>query len=99
MNRLTGKTKDGKVYQPLYTATKAAFYKLAQYEDTGLEPEEVMALKENGGRKNGEWIDFTDDNGNKRFKCSVCEYVVARNSQKSTFCPTCGAQLKQIEKE
>ena len=44
MNRLTGKTKDGHVYQPLYTATKAAFYKLALYEDTGLEPEEVMAL-------------------------------------------------------
>ncbi len=93
MNRLTGKTKDGKVYQPLYTATKAAFYKLAQYEDTGLEPEQVVELIEKG-RIEGKWVSFVNEDGHKQFKCSACEETVARNSQKSKFCPNCGAMMR-----
>ena len=98
MNRLTRK-KDGRVYQALYVSTSEAFYKLSRYEDTGLEPEEIAELKEKAKRLEGEWVDFEDDKGNKRFKCSVCESVVARNSQKSPYCPTCGARLKQDAKE
>ena len=92
MNRLTSKTKDGRVYQPLYTATTVAFAKLAMYEDTGLEPEEIEGLK-NRVPVSGEWVQYSDDSGNKRYKCSVCESSVARNSQKSKFCPNCGAKL------
>lgn len=94
MNRLTGKGKNGEIMQPDYTATTAAFAKLALYEDTGLEPEEVEELKKNAV-KSGEWIMFTDENGNRRHKCSVCSESVARNSQKSRYCPSCGARLAE----
>jgi hypothetical protein len=93
MNRLTMKDKDGHVTQPLYTATTAAFHKLALYEDTGLEPEEIEELKKRCGLE-GEWIAFTDESGKQRNKCSVCEEAIARNQQKSRFCPSCGAKLK-----
>lgn len=92
MKRLTEKTKDGMVIQPLYTATSAAFYKLSQYEDTGLEPKEVEELKQRHV-VHGEWIMFKDDSGYKRNKCSICEVAIARNSLKSNFCPNCGAKL------
>ena len=91
MERITGKGKSG-VYQPIYTSTTAAFEKLSRYEDTGLEPEEVMLLKERAFQT-GEWVVFIDDAGNTRHKCSVCDVAVARNSQKSRYCPSCGARL------
>lgn len=93
MNKLTSKDKNGGIVQPIYTPTSAAFIKLAKYEDTGLEPEEVEELK-NKVPKDGEWIAFTDDSGNKRIKCSICDGIVARNSQRSKYCPSCGARLK-----
>lgn len=93
MNKLTAKDKDGGIYQPLYTSTSAAFLKLSKYEDTGLSPEEVEELKARVP-KDGEWVIVIDDNGNKRSKCSVCDVVIARNSQRSNYCPTCGARLK-----
>ena len=96
MNKLTAKDKDGNIYQPLYTATHAAFLKLSKYEDTGLEREEIEE-KKNRIPKDGEWVSFVDDNGNKRSKCSICDGVVARNSQRSKFCPACGARLKAEE--
>ena len=96
MNRLTAKSKDGHVTQPLYTATSAVFYKLALYEDTGLDPEEIEEMKKGGQVKTieGEWITFVDENGRQRNKCSVCDETIARNQQKSKFCPSCGARLK-----
>lgn len=98
MNRLTTTDKNGGIVQPLYTSTSEAFLKLAKYENTGLEPEEVEELKARIP-KDGEWVSFTDDNGNKRSKCSICDGVVARNSQRSKYCPACGARLKFEIKE
>ena len=45
MNRLTVKNSDGSISQPATTSWSSVFLKLALYEDTGFEPEEVMMLK------------------------------------------------------
>lgn len=44
MERLTIRNSDGSVSQPTNTTVEAVFYRLAAYEDTGLTPEEIMAL-------------------------------------------------------
>lgn len=43
MKRLTIRNSDGSVSQPLYTTVADAFFRLAAYEDTGLEPEVIEA--------------------------------------------------------
>lgn len=44
MNRLTMRNSDGTVSQPTGTTVEAVFYRLAEYEDTGLSPAEVDSL-------------------------------------------------------
>lgn len=44
MKRLTMRNSDGTVSQPTSTTVEDAFYRLAEYEDTGLSPSEVNAL-------------------------------------------------------
>lgn len=44
MKRLTIRNSDGTVSQPTTTSIEALFYRLAAYEDTGLEPEEIKAM-------------------------------------------------------
>lgn len=39
MKRLTIRHSDGRVSQPSTTAMEVLLYRLAEYEDTGLEPE------------------------------------------------------------
>lgn len=46
MERLTIRNSDGTVSQPTTTSIDALFYRLAAYEDTGLEPEEIITGKE-----------------------------------------------------
>lgn len=46
MERLTIRNSDGTVSQPTTTSIEALFYRLAAYEDTGLEPEEIITGKE-----------------------------------------------------
>lgn len=46
MKRLTIRHSDGRVSQPSTTAMEVLFYRLAAYEDTGLEPEEIITGKE-----------------------------------------------------
>ena len=46
MKRLTIRNSDGTVSQPTTTSIEALFYRLAAYEDTGLEPEEIITGKE-----------------------------------------------------
>ena len=43
MERLTIRNSDGTVSQPTSTTIEAAFYRLAAYEDTGLEPEDLRS--------------------------------------------------------
>lgn len=52
MKRLTIRNGDGTVSQPTATTVEAAFYRLADYEDTGLSPEELaeIALANKEGR-------------------------------------------------
>ena len=44
MERLTIRNSDGSVSQPTATTIQAVFEKLAAYEDTGLEPEEIKSF-------------------------------------------------------
>lgn len=44
MERLTIRNSDGTVSQPTTTSIDALFYRLAAYEDTGLEPEEIKTM-------------------------------------------------------
>lgn len=44
--RLTIRHSEGRVSQPSTTAMEVLFYRLAAYEDTGLEPEEIITGKE-----------------------------------------------------
>lgn len=48
MKRLTIRNTDGTVSQPTKTSIEAMFYRLAAYEDTGLEPEEIVSRNELG---------------------------------------------------
>lgn len=48
MERLTIRNSDGTVSQPTTTSIEALFYRLAAYEDTGLEPEEIVSRNELG---------------------------------------------------
>ncbi|MBQ4120454.1 MAG: hypothetical protein IJD35_00415 [Clostridia bacterium] len=52
MKRLTIRNSDGTVSQPTATTVEEAFYRLADYEDTGLTPEELseIALANKEGR-------------------------------------------------
>lgn len=44
MERLTMRNSDGSVSQPTRTSVEAVFYRLADYEDIGLTPEEIIGL-------------------------------------------------------
>lgn len=50
MERLTMRNSDGSVSQPTGTTVEAVFYRLAAYEDTGLEPEEIERIVDAYGR-------------------------------------------------
>ncbi len=45
MKRLTMRNSDGSVSQPTSTTVEDVFYRLAEYEDTGLTPEDVICMK------------------------------------------------------
>lgn len=100
MKRLTGKNQDGSIFQPDSTSWASAFSKLAQYEDTGMEPEEIQAMLHSGSsrqvKKAGEWIAFKDEKGSYRHKCSACGSVMKRGYKQSHFCPDCGACLLEV---
>lgn len=48
MERLTMRNSDGSVSQPTRTSVEAVFYRLADYEDIGLAPEEIRCLLQTG---------------------------------------------------
>lgn len=45
MKRLTIRNSDGTVSQPTTTFIEKMFYRLAEYEDTGLEPQEIKEFE------------------------------------------------------
>jgi len=103
MRRLTQKTKDGKILQPITVSIAELITKLSQYEDTGLEPEQVKELldqKHNPNDcvvKDGEWVAFKDQNGRYQKKCSICGAQVSRTAKYRSFCANCGARLTEAE--
>ena len=46
MNRLTIRNSDGTVSQPTNSTCDKVFNRLSEYEDTGLEPDEILTCKE-----------------------------------------------------
>ena len=46
MNRLTIRNSDGTVSQPTNSTCEKVFNRLPEYEDTGLEPDEILTCKE-----------------------------------------------------
>lgn len=63
MDRLTMRNSDGSVSQPLNLNWAAALERLAAYEDTGLEPEEIekaMAISALREQEERRWIPATE---------------------------------------
>lgn len=105
MKRLTIRNSDGTVSQPTGTAVEDVFYRLADYEDTEMTPEEIeemkidlcdkQALLENS-RNEGEWLSARDKDFLYVEVCSVCNYVERYNiepdlNKSMPFCPNCGS--------
>lgn len=75
MKRLTIRNSDGTVSQPTTTSIEALFYRLAAYEDTGLEPEEIVKLyKENEELINATMVLRKTDNQKKQTVTYEMEY-------------------------
>lgn len=98
MKRLTIRNSDGSVSQPTDTSFEKAMYRLAEYEDTGLTPEEIK------GTRIGKWVSLLvnrcDWKGKKQqyyqpISCSKCK---SPNTKKTKFCPECGAKM-ELEEE
>ena len=97
MKRLTVRNKDGSISQPDTTSWAMVFQRLAQYEDTGLEPEDIMGMKKPAeAEKDGEWVVFKDDKGYFRNKCGVCGSPMKRGYKQTNYCPDCGAKLNPL---
>lgn len=106
MKRLTIRNSDGTVSQPTKTTVEETFYRLADYEDTELTPQEINEMKieladkqailENSLNE-GEWLPARDkDDGTYVEICSVCNYVERYNiepdlNKSMPFCPKCGS--------
>ena len=75
MKRLTIRNSDGTVSQPTTTSIEALFYRLAAYEDTGLEPEEIIRLyKENAELINATMVLRKTNNQKKQTIIYEMEY-------------------------
>ena len=75
-----------------------AVFRLAEYEDTGLTPPEIMELKERDTAKAPDYEgDGYDDDGNIIYDTWICpncgkKYEVDYDDY--DFCPNCGQRLK-----
>ena len=74
--------------------------RLAQYENTGLTPEQVTELNERQSERRGKWEEITEYGGwgETHYRCSVCgeewhleDGKPADNNM--NFCPKCGARM------
>lgn len=63
--------------------------RLREYEDTGLTPDEINALRERDTAKAIVVDDMTG--GIKLYSCPICDTPV---HEKDNFCPECGQRLK-----
>ena len=107
MERLTIRNSDGSVSQPMNLRWADALRKLADYEDTGLEPGDLRKLK----IKNGKWLRITEYQGEGRKRveishrdiCSVCKETATAGSSfwdnRTPYCPWCGAVMTNADYE
>jgi DNA-directed RNA polymerase subunit RPC12/RpoP len=80
--------------------------RLAQYEDTGLTPEQVTELKERQSERHGKWEEITEYGGwgETHYRCSVCGEEWHLDDGKPAdnnmnFCPKCGARMDKLQGE
>lgn len=96
MERITTRVKDGD-FEMVEVGTSDDYIKavemLADYEDTGLTPEQIMELKERDTAKVP--IDADEDYG--FFTCPSCGEAIyaSDNFESHKFCLNCGQRLKQ----
>ena len=57
MDRLTIRNSDGSISQPTHSTFEKVFNRLAEYEDTGLTPEEVKEMAENSESRLLVWFE------------------------------------------
>ena len=77
------------------------YERLAEYEDTGLTPEQVMELKERDTEKAPE---IHENKRSSVYTCPSCNLVLINKDEKGwfcgqhyKFCPDCGQRLKWEE--
>lgn len=84
-------------YERIYAAAK----KLLDYEDTGLTPDEINALRERDTAKEPEVNTNSDEirvgslvigKGVKVYSCPKCGNMIRKSDN---FCPECGQRLKR----
>ena len=67
--------------------------RLAAYEETGLEPDEIVALR-NARLVRAEWRETETRENGKRLrwnKCSACGWL---RRGRTPYCPNCGAKME-----
>ena len=116
MNRLTHKRENG-IKTGYWSPEKKEdlVQRLAAYENTGLEPEEIVKDKQNNDAqevKHGKWevcgiLDYAQrPSGRKLLRCPFCKYltddfrsIVEYHHALTNFCPNCGAKMDGKETE
>lgn len=103
MERLTISNSNGSVSVPALVRERELAIRLAAYEDTGLEPEEIGKLKtaydENHDPsslvKRGRWEEITTHNGCTFDYDCVCSCCGESGVPSYKFCPSCGARMQE----
>lgn len=82
-------------YQSEYLPLIDAANKLSAYEDTGLEPEQVMQIiAPESLRPHGRWIQAESAWGQVQHECSCCGCKWPEYAQFFAYCPYCGAKME-----
>ena len=86
-------------YQSEYLPLIDAANKLSAYEDTGLEPEQVMqTIDPESLRPHGHWIQTKSAWGQKQLECSCCGSKWPEYAKFFAYCPYCGAEFDENNK-
>ena len=82
-------------YQSEYLPLIDAANKLLAYEDTGLEPEQVMqTIDPESLRPHGRWIQAESAGGQAQQECSCCGSKWPEYAKFFAYCPYCGAKME-----
>lgn len=85
-------------YQSEYLPLIDAANKLSAYEDTGLEPEQVMqTIDPESLRPHGRWIQVESAWEQKQLECSCCGCKWPGYARFFAYCPYCGAKMENTD--